>query len=742
MTIAATASQISYAGNGVTVDFPIPFVFDTAADIGVVTTDASGNPTRLSTGYSITGGAGSTGTCTMSVAPAVGTELTLFDDPELTQTADYEANDAFPEDSHERALDRNTRLVKRLHQRVNRAIRVDDGDLSDGDDLLIPISSSRANKFLGFDSAGQPFASDGTGGGDAALRNDLAKAISGNDGARLTGFRRTEAGSVARTLYARLNEVISILDFGPNTVPGTTDMSGALQAAVNAATALGGGTVRIPAGTYRMNSMVTVSGPNGINIVGDGQHSTFVDCGITGAAANPLLLFNGTGAFFLVQGITFRGNGVTGAGGNGNCISVINPGATLAPQHVVTRDVAIYSFAGTGKDETGASMEAAGYFGYKTTGLVWDHTFIYGCRYGIRLKLIENAAWLGGGIDACALTCAYLDTCHAISFQGGQFQSSGSGGAKDGGVYLETCAAITFDGGEAKSCNPALFNLNGTNIYNHNIRISNMYLDQIDSAGGVVCIKANNGARNLTIEDNFFLFVNTITNGKGIEVVQNMSGSSMSGLRIVGNSFQIGSGGTITACIHLNVTSNRVRAPVIQGNTFGFWTGAGSATTITNGILIDGRVEGGVIDSNTFATSTNLTITNAININSANVIALRVLGNEYDTVAGTITNQVVNGGAVSFERNERAFGSLLSGSATYDPPNLADGAGATTTVTVTGAALGDAVENISFSLDLQGITLTGYVSAANTVSVRFQNESGGVLDLASGTLRARVRDVT
>lgn len=80
----------------------------------------------------------------------------------------------------------------------------------------------------------------------------------------------------------------------------------------------------------------------------------------------------------------------------------------------------------------------------------------------------------------------------------------------------------------------------------------------------------------------------------------------------------------------------------------------------------------------------------------------------------------------------------LEGSATYDPGNLLDGAGATTTVTVTGAALGDFVE-VSFSLDLQGITLTGYVSAADTVSVRFQNESGGALDLASGTLRARVK---
>jgi hypothetical protein len=60
---------------------------------------------------------------------------------------------------------------------------------------------------------------------------------------------------------------------------------------------------------------------------------------------------------------------------------------------------------------------------------------------------------------------------------------------------------------------------------------------------------------------------------------------------------------------------------------------------------------------------------------------------------------------------------------------------------VTGAALGDFAE-ASFSLDLQGITLTAWVSAANTVSVRFQNESGGVLDLASGTLRARVRQAS
>lgn len=85
------------------------------------------------------------------------------------------------------------------------------------------------------------------------------------------------------------------------------------------------------------------------------------------------------------------------------------------------------------------------------------------------------------------------------------------------------------------------------------------------------------------------------------------------------------------------------------------------------------------------------------------------------------------------------LGDILVGSATFNPSDLADGAGETTTVTVTGAALGDFVDAVSFSLDTQGIMLNGWVSAADTVSVRFQNESGGQLNIGSGTLRAMVR---
>lgn len=84
-----------------------------------------------------------------------------------------------------------------------------------------------------------------------------------------------------------------------------------------------------------------------------------------------------------------------------------------------------------------------------------------------------------------------------------------------------------------------------------------------------------------------------------------------------------------------------------------------------------------------------------------------------------------------------AFPAPLSGSATWNPPNLASGASETTTLSVVGAALGNYVQ-ISFSLDLQGLSLAGYVSAANTVTAVLSNLTGGAIDLGSGTLKARV----
>lgn len=95
--------------------------------------------------------------------------------------------------------------------------------------------------------------------------------------------------------------------------------------------------------------------------------------------------------------------------------------------------------------------------------------------------------------------------------------------------------------------------------------------------------------------------------------------------------------------------------------------------------------------------------------------------------------------AVVTRRGNDQFRGLFSDTwsvrATLDAGSLVDGAGETDDVTVSGVALGDMVIGASLGVDLVGLTVTGYVSAANTVKFRIQNESGSTVDLASATLR-------
>ncbi|MDQ3096271.1 MAG: hypothetical protein M3Q82_10045, partial [Actinomycetota bacterium] len=77
-------------------------------------------------------------------------------------------------------------------------------------------------------------------------------------------------------------------------------------------------------------------------------------------------------------------------------------------------------------------------------------------------------------------------------------------------------------------------------------------------------------------------------------------------------------------------------------------------------------------------------------------------------------------------------------SAVINPASVANGARSpTNTITVTGALMGDEAR-ATFSLDLQGLDLRAYVSSANTVSYYFENNTGGIVDLESGTLKVRV----
>lgn len=104
---------------------------------------------------------------------------------------------------------------------------------------------------------------------------------------------------------------------------------------------------------------------------------------------------------------------------------------------------------------------------------------------------------------------------------------------------------------------------------------------------------------------------------------------------------------------------------------------------------------------------------------------------------GTVIFSVSGGLRFRGNDGEKRLDYLLA-SATVDPASLTTGSQTTiATISTTGAVMGDLVIP-SFSLDLQGLRLHAWVSAANTVSYIFRNDTGSTVDLASGTLRVQV----
>lgn len=81
---------------------------------------------------------------------------------------------------------------------------------------------------------------------------------------------------------------------------------------------------------------------------------------------------------------------------------------------------------------------------------------------------------------------------------------------------------------------------------------------------------------------------------------------------------------------------------------------------------------------------------------------------------------------------------ILSATATLDFPSISAQSNQDLTVTVTGAAVGDAVFIGLPSAPLAGVVFMGYVSATNTVTVRAMNYTGSSKDPSSATYRVTV----
>jgi hypothetical protein len=107
-------------------------------------------------------------------------------------------------------------------------------------------------------------------------------------------------------------------------------------------------------------------------------------------------------------------------------------------------------------------------------------------------------------------------------------------------------------------------------------------------------------------------------------------------------------------------------------------------------------------------------------------------------VGGTTRFRVSNAGAIQVGSTGTLVTSILSATATLDFGSISSNGTETLTITVTGAVAGDSVFlGCPAGLDA-GLVFCASVTAADTVTVRMHNSSGGSVDPASGTFRATV----
>lgn len=488
---------------------------------------------------------------------------------------------------------------------------------------------------------------------------------------------------------------------------GITDDTAALQTAINTVGSDGGGIVFLPRGTYNTTG-VTVAYSN-VNIIGEGIRTTILKKTTSAAATKAIAV---TGNSFVLANLTLQGSSAATYVLNEFGVSIDGTSDGARVNNAVIDGVEIYNFGSHGV-----------------------HAY-YGKYTRVRDSRIHDCGYIGVGLWACdhswvadneiyTMTPGTSSNAYGITLSHkivGDTQSKYAIFERNFIHNIPLWEAIdTHGGSHVRMANNTIYECKygcvatvdaGLNNYPpHYCNISDNIIDAgtlSTVASGITFLGVDNGADAYggTISGNVVRNHGNLSIDFGAILAYDTNGLSISGNQVYNSK-------GCAICLYARNTGIVISSNSINGVQAGVANAAGiiARNTGNTGIIdsnyIDATAEYGIYFS---ASNTSLELgRNAIVTSGSKLIGAELMGQ----------------------------GREIYGAVSIDPGSLADGVGATYPVTITGANLGDTVQ-IAAPYDLQGITVTGYVSAVNTVQVRVQNESGGTLDLASGSWKFKV----
>ena len=155
MTVSSLSVKNSYNADNTTTSFAYTFPIHSVNELTVILRAANGTETiqTITTHYSIVDNGSAGGQVNFVSAPATGNTVVLLRDTNLTQETDYIANDPFPAETHEAALDKITLQQQELQEELDRAIKISrSNDIASSE--IAQTAATRAGKLLAFDSSG------------------------------------------------------------------------------------------------------------------------------------------------------------------------------------------------------------------------------------------------------------------------------------------------------------------------------------------------------------------------------------------------------------------------------------------------------------------------------------------------------------------------------------------------------------------------------------------------------------
>jgi hypothetical protein len=523
---------------------------------------------------------------------------------------------------------------------------------------------------------------------------------------------------------------------------GTTDDTAAIQATYNAVADKGGTVFFSRAGRYPITSTVNVQSPRPINTICDMFGQTW-DSAIQG---NGAILVGGGISGPMIQYAYPTNRNQAGGGIIEGCAFIDPSNHTRS----VTAALELYDFI---------------------SGHVSKNVFQYidgsaiACEFCIMSQITGNVIRYSGDTSKPALYIASSNASFPTESLG---VSANRLEVNYNAEYLKigtnTTAVNIYDNRFEADTSTASSNGQFINDVANYINIYGNVFNR--STGTVVTIagRSNSLNGNTFNNSNNYATIGIVVSGYVNTLSGNVFATTRTGWDIdlkgpdnavTGNVFYSSGGihvGAIANMITGNTMYQSTLLPATVGSTDAFWIDSAFQDTVITGNLLDNNggtvtTAGGIRLAGGVETCTGNTVrafagpgngAMGIRIEVANSTAV---GNTLDNAPFSITNYA--GNITSNMIAGAGTVPLYSSGMSYDPPNLAavgkSGNTATTTVTVTGASVGDLVLPPQFSIERTGILWRAYVSGGDTVTVVVTNTTNRAVDLAAGTLTVSVK---